>query len=245
MTDLENTSVVPAETKVSIVPEIVAPSTESTVRNPDKLLEHYNQAKLELAELKKYKSESEAQQSVLAQTRLKKEEQYEALMPLKIEEALKPYLEQIKQFESSKLALSSQLTESEKRDSDLQNTLKTSSLQDALYSEFTNLVGTQKGDPSLSKVDIWKLYGSDVKVDNSGKPIELAALIETIKTSPLGSKLFVSVTPVGSGTSQTKASNTKDATDKPRVVTQAMLLNPRKHNINTSDIKSGKIVVEG
>lgn len=239
MADLENTiepvTIEPVETPPT------APAPEPVVRNPEKLLELFNAQKAEMAALKAYKTEQENKVALSEQDRLKKEQQYEALVPIKIEEALKPYLEQIKEFETTKSTLATKLAEAEKRYTDLQDKLKTQSLQDSLYSEFVN----QKGDATLNKLDLWKLYGDSVKIDKDGNALELSALMETIKASTLGAKLFVTVTPVGSGTSGTKASATKEATDKPRVVTQAMLLNPRKHGINTADVKSGKIVVEG
>lgn len=242
MTDLETTPIVPEETK-TVVPETIKPIvTESTVRNPDKLLERYEAQKAELAELKKYKSTKDAELSASEQERLKKEQQYEALVPLKIEEALKPYLAQVKTFESDKATLTTKLAESEKKYNDLQSLLKTNSLQESLYSEFI----AQKGDGTLvDKSALWKIYGDGVKLSSEGDPIELDKLMETIKGTTLGAKLFTVVSPVGSGTTQTKATQMKTDSDKPRVVTQEMLLNPRKHGINTKDITSGKIVVEG
>lgn len=253
MADLENAPIVPTETLPVSTPisteTITEPTTaksesvgRSEVRNPDKLLELFNSQKEELTALKLYKAKRDKELSDLDQERLKKDQQYEALFPIKIEEAVKPYLEKVNAYEADKLALSNKLQESETKYQKLQESLKVSSQKELLYSEFTNA----QGNPKVTKEALWKLYGSDVKTDKDGHTVELPELIKTIQSDSFGSSLFVTPSPSGSGTSpQTKANTAKLETDKPRSVTQAMLLNPRKHGINMADISSGKIVVEG
>lgn len=252
MTDLETTPIVPTETlqapqvtrTVDVTATPILPvQPESTVRNPDKLLELFNAQKAELAEYKKYKTTRESELGVIEQDRLKKEQQYEALIPLKIEEALKPYLEKVALYETDKVNLSNKLLEAQSKYQMLQDSLNVSSMKDSLYTEFV----AAKGDPSTSKEALWKLYGADIKVDKDGKPTELPELMKTIQADSFGSRLFIATVPSGTGTTPqtTKAGSAKTESDKPRSVTQAMLLSPRKHGITMADIGSGKIIVEG
>lgn len=246
MTEPENTNpTVPTEPNVPATPPTVpSPPTEpanTSVRNPERLLELFNQQKEELATLKKYKTDRDTELSVIEQDRLKKEQQYEALIPLKIEEALKPYTEKLTAYESEKVTLSNKLLEAESKYQTLQDSLTSASLKDSLYSEFVK----SEGDPATSKESLWKLYGDQATI-TEGKISDLPGLIKTIQEDSFGAKLFIAKVPNGSATPpQTKAGVTKTETDKPRSVTKAMLLNPRKHGINTADIISGKIVVEG
>lgn len=227
---------------VPVVPAIepVKP-VESPVRNPEGLLNAYEAQKKEIADLKAFKLKRESELSAIEQDRLKKEQQFEALIPLKIEEALKPYAEKLTAYEIDKVSLTAKLSEAETKYEDLKNSLKLSSDKEALYAEFL----VQKGDNSTSKDALWKLYGSEVKQDKDGQPIELTELVKTIALDSFGSKLFSLPALSGTGTPPQKSTAAKEATDKPRSVTQAMLLNPRKHSIKTEDIMSGKIVVEG
>lgn len=247
MTDLENVSTVPTEAlqpkaDSTLVPTEKPTESKSEVRNPEKLLELFNAQKEELSALKTYKATRDQELSTLEQDRLKKEQQYEALIPLKIEEALKPYLEKVTSYEADKVNLSNKLLEAESKYQELQESLKVASQKDSLYSEFTSA----SGNPKVTKEALWKLYGSDIKTDKEGNTIEWPELIKTIQADTFGASLFVVSSPSGSGTSpQTKANTAKQETNKPRSVTQAMLLNPRKHGINMSDISSGKIIVEG
>lgn len=246
MADLENTTpIVSTEPNTSTVPVAVPPTptepANTSVRNPERLLELFNQQKEELANLKKYKTDRDTELSQIEQARLQKEQQYEALIPIKIEEALKPYTEKLTAYESEKVTLSNKLLEAESKYQSLQDSLTTASLKDSLYSEFVK----SEGDPATSKESLWKLYGDQATI-TEGKIADLPGLIKMIQDDSFGAKLFVAKVPNGSATPpQTKAGVTKEATDKPRSVTQAMLLNPRKHGINTADIISGKIVVEG
>lgn len=245
MSEAENTTpIVPTETTSTTVPATTTttPETSSTsVRNPERLLELFNQQKEELANLKKYKSDRDTELGAIEQDRLKKEQQYEALIPLKIEEALKPYTEKLTAYETEKVTLQNQLLESQSKYQTLQDSLTTASLKDSLYAEFVK----SEGDPSTSKESLWKLYGDQATI-KEGKIESLPDLIKTIQSDSFGAKLFIAKVPNGSATPpQTKAGVTKEETAMPRSVTKEMLLNPRKHGIKTEDIVSGKIVVEG
>lgn len=247
MSEPENTTstgtVTPESTNQTVPATIPTPpeSSNTSVRNPERLLELFNQQKEELASLKKYKTDRDTELSTIEQDRLKKEQQYEALIPLKIEEALKPYAEKLTAYESEKVTLSNKLLEAESKYQTLQDSLTTASLKDSLYSEFVK----SEGDPATSKESLWKLYGDQATI-TEGKISDLPGLIKTIQSDSFGAKLFITKVPSGSATPpQTKAGVNKEAASQPRSVTKAMLLNPRKHGINTADIISGKIVVEG
>lgn len=215
--------------------------TEPVVRNPEKLLELFNQQKVDLAELKKYKTDREQELATLEQDRLKKEQQYEALIPIKIQEAIKPYVTELENFKSAKVTLENQLLEAQSKYQMLQDSLLDASLKESLYAEFLK----SDGDPKTSKDALWKLYGDSATV-KEGKIEGLTDLIKTIQSDTIGSRLFTVKQPNGTGTPpQTKTGVTQDSPNTPRSVTKAMLLNPRKHGFSTEDIISGKVIVEG
>lgn len=220
-------------------------STSSTatteVRDPNKLLELYNQQKDELKELRNFKTKQEQEKSKAEQERLQKEQQYEALIPLKVKEAVEPIQSNLTKVEQEKAKLQEKLAQAEKKYQDLQTEIKVSKSQDVLYTEFLSA----NGDPKTSKETLWKLYGDKVTFDDKGSVQGVSELFKSLQSDDFGSKLFIVSTPSGSGTSpQGKSNVTTNASSAPRVVTKAMLLSPRKHGFTMDDITTGKVVVE-
>jgi len=225
--------------------EVVKPSASpsSGVRNPDKLLELYNQQKEELKSLKDFKASKEAESSQAEQDRLKKEQQYEALIPVKIKEAIDPLQKQVTKLEKERGDWETKYKESNTQYEALQTTIKTDKLKDELYQGFLSQGGDSK---STTKDTLWKIYGSDVKVDDSGKPNDLEAMFITMKADSFGQKLFVATVPEGTGTPPQSNLSPKASTgSKPISVTKAMLLNPKRHGITPEKLISGEMVVEG
>ena len=221
-----------------VTPEVT--KTSSSVRNPDKLLELYNQQKEELKSLKDFKASKEAESSQAEQDRLKKEQQYEALIPVKVKEALDPLQKQVTKLEKERNDWETKYKESNTQYEALQTTLKTDKLKDQVYQGFL----ATGGDSDTSKDAFWKLYGSDITVDEEGSAKDLDPLFDSLKKDKFGAKLFVATVPEGSGTPQQSTSTPKATqTSKPREVTKAQLLNPKKHGITTEDIIAGKVVV--
>ena len=234
-----------SEPSASSTPEAVKPSASHTsgVRNPDKLLELYNQQKEELKSLKDFKAGKEAESSQAEQDRLKKEQQYEALIPVKVKEATDPLQKQLDKLTKERGDWETKYKESNTQYEALQTTIKTDKLKDQFYQAFTSQNGDAK---STSKDTLWKLFGSDVKVDDSGSAKDLDALFTTMKADSFGQKLFVAVAPEGTGTPQQTTSTPKVSTgSKPIVVTKAMLLNPKRHGITPEKLISGEMIVEG
>lgn len=217
-------------------------STATTeVRDPNKLLELYNQQKEELRVLKDFKSKQEQAQSKAEQERLQKEQQYEALIPIKVKEAVEPVQANLTKAEQEKAKLQEKLALAEKKYQDLQTEIKVSKSQDIFYSEFLG----QNGDPKTSKETLWKLYGDKVTFDDKGSITRVPELFKSLQSDDFGSKLFIASNPSGSGTSpQGKANVSTSTSSAPRVVTKAMLLSPRKHGFTMNDITTGKVVVE-
>ena len=232
-------------TTIEPTPEIVEPSVIPTsgVRNPDKLLELYNQQKEELKSLKDFKASKESEARGQEEDRLKRESQYEALIPLKVKAATEPLQKQLDKLTKERGDWEAKFNSTNSQFEALQTTIKTDKLKDEVYQGFLSHGGDAK---STSKDTLWKIYGSDVKADESGKPTDLDALFTTMKTDSFGQKLFVAVAPEGTGTPpQSNSSPKASASNKPVVVTKAMLLNPKKHGITPEKLISGEMVVEG
>jgi len=234
-----------SEPSASPTPEPVKPSASPTsgVRNPDKLLELYNQQKEELKTLKDFKAGKEDEARGMEEERLKKEQQYEALIPVKIKEATDPLQKQLDKLTKERGEWETKYKESNTQYEALQTTIKTDKLKDEVYQGFLSQGGDSK---TTSKDTLWKLYGGDITVDEKGGAKDLEAMFTTMKADSFGQKLFVATVPEGTGTPQQSSNTPKASTgNKPRSVTKAMLLNPKKHGITPEDIISGKVLVEG
>jgi len=234
------------EPTIEHTPEAVKPSASPTsgVRNPDKLLELYNQQKEELKSLKDFKAGKEAESSQAEQERLKKEQQYEALIPVKIKEATDPLSKQLDKLTKERGEWETKYKESNTQYEALQTTLKTDNLKDEVYQGFLSQGGDSK---TTSKDTLWKLYGGDITVDEKGGAKDLEAMFTTMKADSFGQKLFVAVAPEGTGTPQqsTSTPKTQKGNSPVVVVTKAMLLNPKRHGITPEKLISGEMVVEG
>ena len=235
-----------SEPSASPTPEAVKPSASPTsgVRNPDKLLELYNQQKEELKTLKDFKASKEAESSQAEQDRLKKEQQYEALIPVKIKEATDPLQKQVTKLEKERGDWEEKFKSANSQYEALQTTIKTDKLKDEFYQAFTSQNGDAK---STSKDTLWKLYGSEITVDEEGSAKDLDALFTTMKADSFGQKLFVATLPEGTGTPQQSTGTPKaqKGNSPVVVVTKAMLLNPKRHGITPEKLISGEMVVEG
>lgn len=228
------------EEKVSSVVE--KPKTESTVKNPDKLLEHYNAQKEEIKELKAFKLAEEKKARELEQKRLEEKGEYEALIPKKIEEATTPLQKQIEKLNKEKEELAKDLSKATSQFESLQSEIKTNQIKDATYKEFL----AQDGSPKTSKEVFWKLYGDQVKVDETGLPVKLDKLFETIKADDFGASLFTVKVPEGTGTvKQTNTTKSKEA--GPIVISQAEandLRFMRRNGYTLEQISKGEVLIK-
>jgi len=179
----------------------------------------------------------------MEEERLKKDSQYEALIPLKVKEATDPLQKQLDKLTKERGDWETKYKESNTQYEALQTTIKTDKLKDEVYQGFLAKGGDSK---TTSKDTLWKLYGNDVSLDEKGSAKDLEAMFTTMKADSFGQKLFVAVAPEGTGTPQQSSSTPKaQKGNSPIVVTKAMLLNPKRHNITPEKLISGEMIVEG
>lgn len=234
-----------SETKVETVVPVVAapPAAKSTeVRDPDRLLELYRERGEELKTLREYKATQDAAVAKANADRLAAQGQYEALVPIKIEEALAPVNQSLAAEKARADKVAADLEKAKAEYAALKSEIQTNTLKDAVYSAFVNpKVG---GDPATSRDALWKLYGSDVKLDTTGKPIELENLFTELKADPFGAKLFLAVTPEGSGTPPQGGVTRPSGKAAPKEVTAAEF-NRRGSGYTTEQVIAGEVVIKG
>jgi hypothetical protein len=228
----------------TVTAETAASSTtqKTEVRNPDRLLELFNAQKEELKALKAYREAKEAELAQAEAERLAAQGQYEALIPIKIDEALKPVNEKLiaeqKRAEKSEADLAKAKAEYDA----LKAEIKLSAVKDAVYGAFTNpKVG---GDPATGKDAFWKLYGSEVKFDADGRPTDLDELFTNLKADSFGAKLFLATTPEGSGTPPQSGVSRSAGKASPKVITQSEF-NKRGNGYTIEQVISGEISIRG
>lgn len=220
------------------------PVTTSTVRNPEKLLEQFNEQKVELKELRALKVARDQEISAAEQKRLEDKGQYEALIPKKIEEAVTPLQKQIEKLTKERDELTVGLSTAKSQFENLQTEIKTEKVKDATYREFL----AQDGSSKTSKDVFWKLYGDQVAVDDKGSPVKLDELFTTIKADDFGASLFTVKVPEGSGTPKQSGTPGKAKAPGPIVISKSEANNAgflRKNGITLEQIGKGEVVIEG
>ncbi len=217
----------------------------STVRNPDRLLELYESQKAELKELKAFKAQQEAEKQALEAKRLEEKGQYEALIPLKVEEALKPVNQSLEAEKKRAEKLATELAKIKVEKENLEQEYRGEKLK-----SLVNPLFRQSGGKDGAEEFLWAKFGGQFDL-NDGKPVlsgsdkELSAFFEELKKDPVGALLFEPTLPEGSGTNpQTTAGKGSGGKAAPRVVTAVEALNPRKAGFTLEDIASGAVVIK-
>lgn len=230
-------------------------SGDAGVRNPDKLLELFNKQKDELKELKAFKAQQEKLKADAEAERLKKEQQYEALIPLKIDEAVNPLKQQLESLNAEKDRLAKELAEAIAAKTTIENEKNTEKLKRSVYKSYIKNGGIEsEGEDSPFDL-LWNSYASkfslnkdniDVNAtDEKGKPLSLDGFITSLKQKPSLAPLFKAELTNGSGTPPQATQGRSTVSDgvKPRVVTKEQMANPKRHGFTIQDIKDGKVVI--
>lgn len=229
--------------------ETVVNQASTEIKNPDALLKAFESTKAELKELKDFKRKTEENLTAAETKRLEEKGQYEALIPIKVKEAVES-VNQLLQAETKKVEkLTKDKAELETRFDSLQKEYKGEKLKTLVNQTF--LDSEIKGDPEALDL-FWSAYGSKFDLSNDGKPVvsgsdkSLSDYIGELKKTPVGSRLFLADIPEGSGTNpQSGSSKGSGGDNKPRVVTAAEAMNPKKAGFTLEDVRDGKVVIKG
>lgn len=219
------------------------------VKNPDALLKAYEATKEELRVLREFKKAQEAKEQQLETERLKREQQYEALIPLKVKEAVEPVNQSLDAERKKAEKLANDYAKLKTDYESLQKGYKTEKLKTAVNQAFIS--PDVNGDPDAVEL-FWATFGSKFDLSDDGKPVvtgsdsDLLGFMTGLKTDPGAKRLFKADLPEGAGTNPQSANNKAPTpTTKPRVITAEEAMYPKKYGVTLEDIQSGKVVVKG
>jgi hypothetical protein len=220
-------------------------ATTTEIKNPDGLLNAYEALKAENKELRSFKTQAEQVKQAEEAKRLEQQGQYEALIPLKVKEALDPVNQSLEAERQAKETVSKKLAKLESEYNNLQAQYKQEKLQRAVNQLFMSPeIG---GDPAAEKL-FWSAYGSNFDLDNDGKPVakdgsELPKFLEGLKSDPAAQRLFLAKVPEGSGTLP-QGTTTGGQTKTPIAISSEAALNLKKAGVTLEQIAAGEVLIK-
>jgi hypothetical protein len=224
-------------------PENSKPVEQEEVRDPQNLLKLYNATKEENKALKAYKLSVDKVKAKQEAERLKREQQYEALLPLELEKAKEPLVSKISELEKM-------LEKASKESQTYKKTLedyKTEQYKSQLRTKLTEKFAKSGGNVSDSSTVDYLLtsYGDKFALNDKGEfATDVDALFKDLKTKAIGQALFLANVGEGSGMEPKQTTTRQPGTKVPRVVTEAEMMNPRKHGFTMKDVLDGNVVLQ-
>lgn len=204
------------------------------------LVKAFNATKDELKGLKEFKQQQEQVASQAEEERLKREQQYEALLPKKVDEATAPLKAQLEKLNTDYLKLQEKLKAEQTKYAELETGIKTEKIRGSALTAYIENGGVKEGAKEAFELiwaankDNFVLDGDAVKVGDQ----PLGDFYKTLKTTPGYANLFTIDAPEGSGTPTTQG-KTATTNNSGKAFDQAQFLKRGAYDLK--DVKAGKI----
>jgi hypothetical protein len=220
-------------------------SSTEEIRNVDGLKKAYDAVKLELKELKSYKQQQDKVAQDAEAKRLADKGAFEALLPIKVKEAVDPVNQML---EAEKRKAEKLATENAKLKADyesLQSGYKTEKLKSLVNQSFT----ASGGDPDAVDL-LWGAYGNKFTLTEDGKPVlqgsnqAISEYMKTLQGDSVGSRLFLAKQAEGTGTNPQNNAGKGGTGVQARIMTNAEANASRDPKL-MEKINSGEVIIKG